>query len=72
MGFIIMSKEQAINRIAIIGAGAIGSALGALLHRAGKNVVLNARQEHVEAIRENGLQVDGVADHMWTLVEMCR
>jgi len=51
-------KEQAI-RIAVIGAGAIGSALGALLHRAGQNVVLIARPAHVAAIRQNGLQVDG-------------
>ena len=51
-------KVQAI-RIAIIGAGAVGSALGALLHRAGQKVVLIARPAHVAAIRQNGLQVDG-------------
>jgi len=51
-------KAQAI-RIAVIGAGAVGSALGALLHRAGQNVVLIARPAHVAAIRQNGLQVDG-------------
>jgi len=52
-------KEHAISRIAVIGAGAIGSALGALLHRAGQNVVLITRPAHVAAIRQNGLQVDG-------------
>ena len=57
---IIMSGEQAICRIAVIGAGAVGSALGALLHRAGQNVVLVARPAHVAAIRRDGLQVDGV------------
>ncbi len=46
-------------RIAVIGAGAVGSALGALLHRAGQKVVLIARPDHVAAIRKNGLQVDG-------------
>jgi len=51
-------KAQAI-RIAVIGAGAVGSALGALLHRAGQNVILIARPAHVAAIRQNGLQVDG-------------
>ncbi len=51
-------KELAI-RIAVIGAGAIGSALGALLHRAGRKVVLIARPAHVAAIRQDGLQVDG-------------
>jgi len=52
------SKAQPI-RIGVIGAGAVGSALGALLHRAGQNVVLVARPAHVAAIRQNGLQVDG-------------
>jgi 2-dehydropantoate 2-reductase len=52
-------KERAIGRIAIIGAGAVGSALGALLHRAGQNVILIARPAHTAAIREHGLRVDG-------------
>ncbi len=51
-------KKQAV-RIAVIGAGAVGSALGALLHRAGQKVVLIGRPAHVAAIRQNGLQVDG-------------
>lgn len=46
-------------RIAVIGAGAIGSALGALLYRAGHDIVLIARPAHVAAIRQNGLRVDG-------------
>jgi 2-dehydropantoate 2-reductase len=45
--------------IAIIGAGAIGSALGALLCRAGRNVTLIGRRAHVAAIRRDGLRVDG-------------
>ena len=53
------SKETGIQQIAIIGAGAIGSALGALLHRAGQNVLLIGRPAHVAAIRQDGLQVDG-------------
>jgi 2-dehydropantoate 2-reductase len=48
-------------RIAVIGAGAIGSALGALLHRAGQDVVLIGRSAHVSAIRNEGLKVDGDA-----------
>ena len=52
-------KEHAIRRIAVIGAGAVGSALGALLHRAGENVVLIARPAHIAAICQHGLQVDG-------------
>jgi 2-dehydropantoate 2-reductase len=46
-------------RIAIIGAGAIGSALGALLSRAGHDVTLIGRAAQVEAIRRDGLRVDG-------------
>jgi len=45
--------------IAIIGAGAIGSALGALLSRAGYQVSLIGRPAQVEAIRRDGLRVDG-------------
>ncbi len=46
-------------RIAIIGAGAIGSALGALLARSGQDVTLIGRPAHVAAIHRDGLQVDG-------------
>jgi len=53
------SKGIGIRRIAIIGAGAIGSALGALLYRAGHNILLIARPAHVAAIRQDGLRVDG-------------
>jgi len=46
-------------RISIIGAGAIGSALGALLALRGQEVVLIGRASHVDAISRNGLYVDG-------------
>src|SRR5215216_134479 len=46
-------------RIAIVGAGAIGSALGALLLRAGHAVTLGGRPTHVAAIRSAGLHVEG-------------
>lgn len=46
-------------RIAILGAGAIGSMLGALLSRAGEDVTLIGRPVHLKAIRRDGLQVDG-------------
>jgi|PersoiStandDraft_1058852.scaffolds.fasta_scaffold04321_5 2-dehydropantoate 2-reductase len=48
-----------MTRIAIIGAGAIGGALGALLSRAGQNVTLIGRSAQVGAIRRDGLHVDG-------------
>jgi 2-dehydropantoate 2-reductase len=48
-------------RIAIIGAGAIGSILGALLDRAGYGVTLIGRTKHVKAIRNNGLKIKGLS-----------
>ncbi len=48
-----------MTRIAIIGAGAIGSVLGAFLKRADEDVTLIGRSAHVSAIRQNGLHVDG-------------
>ncbi len=47
-------------RIAILGAGALGSVLGSLLWRAGEDVVLVGRAAHVAAIRAAGLTVEGV------------
>lgn len=49
-----------IMRIAVIGAGAVGSVLGSLLWRAGEDVVLVGRAAHVAAIRAAGLNVEGV------------
>lgn len=46
-------------RVTILGAGAIGSAVGALLARAGQEVVLVGREDHVARIRRDGLTVDG-------------
>ena len=44
-------------RIAVMGAGAVGGYLGALLARAGHEVSLIARGQHLQAIRDSGLQV---------------
>jgi 2-dehydropantoate 2-reductase len=49
-----------IRRVAIVGAGAIGSAYGFLLARAGLPVVLvDTWQDHVDAILRDGLRVEG-------------
>lgn len=45
--------------IGIIGAGAVGSALGALLQREAHDVILIGRRNQVDAITRNGLRVDG-------------
>ncbi|RTL50243.1 MAG: 2-dehydropantoate 2-reductase [Bradyrhizobiaceae bacterium] len=46
-------------KIAIMGAGAVGGYFGAMLARAGHDVVLIARPQHVEAIaRQGGLMIE--------------
>ena len=47
--------KNKISTVAVIGAGAVGSYFGGLLARAGYDVTLIARQDHVKAIQENGL-----------------
>ncbi len=46
-------------KIAVIGAGAIGSVIGGLLSKAGEDVTLIGRRPHVNAINQNGLILDG-------------
>jgi 2-dehydropantoate 2-reductase len=46
-------------RIAIIGAGGIGAIYGAALARSGVEVAFVARGAHLQAMRENGLRVEG-------------
>ena len=47
-------------KIAVMGAGAIGSVLGGYLCEAGEDVLLIGRKGNVDAINKNGLQIDGV------------
>ena len=47
-------------KVLVVGAGATGSLLGARLFRAGVSVDLLARRPHVEAIRREGLVVEGL------------
>lgn len=46
-------------KVAVIGAGAVGGLLAALLDRAGHEVVVTARGEHLAAIRADGIVLDG-------------
>lgn len=46
-------------KFAVVGAGAIGGFLGAMLARAGEDVTLIARGPHLRAIQERGIQVRG-------------
>lgn len=45
-------------RYVVIGAGAVGGTIGGRLHEAGRDVVLVARGEHLQALRTRGLQLD--------------
>ena len=46
-------------RIAVIGAGAVGGAIAALLSGAGHEVEITARGAHLEAIRDHGIRLHG-------------
>ncbi|MGV8969029.1 MAG: ketopantoate reductase family protein [Microbacteriaceae bacterium] len=46
-------------RIGVIGAGAVGGVLAAVLHRAGHEVEVSARGEHLTSIIANGLHLHG-------------
>jgi len=46
-------------KIAVLGSGAVGGYYGALLARAGHDVVFIARGAHLDAIRSQGLRVQG-------------
>jgi 2-dehydropantoate 2-reductase len=50
-------EEQAM-KFAVMGAGAVGCYYGGMLARAGHDVVLIARRQHVEAIQRDGLRLD--------------
>jgi len=45
------------NRYVIVGAGAIGGAIGGRLHQAGRPVVLVARSAHLDVLRRDGLRL---------------
>lgn len=52
-------------RIGVIGAGAVGGTLAALLDRAGEQVVVTARREQLDVIRARGLTLTGAwGDHV--------
>lgn len=51
--------------IAVIGAGAIGGTIAALLDRAGHDVEITARGGHLDAIRSRGIRLTGAwGDHV--------
>lgn len=54
----MMTKMGAQDRIAVMGAGAVGCYFGGMLARAGLPVTLIARQAHRDAIERDGLTID--------------
>jgi 2-dehydropantoate 2-reductase len=52
-----MNKEANLGPIAVMGAGAVGCYYGGMLARAGHDVMLIGRAQHVEAVRRSGLRV---------------
>ncbi|MDT5174361.1 MAG: 2-dehydropantoate 2-reductase [Mycobacterium sp.] len=50
-------------RVCVLGAGGLGSLVGARLAESGADVTLIGRPAHVEAIRRNGLRIDGIRGH---------
>lgn len=53
-------SARAVVSVVVLGAGATGSLFGARLAAAGLRVTLVGRPEHVRAIREGGLRLEGV------------
>jgi 2-dehydropantoate 2-reductase len=51
------SHRRAVERYAVVGAGAIGAYVGASLARAGRDVTLVARGPHLDAMRARGVHV---------------
>jgi 2-dehydropantoate 2-reductase len=47
----------ALKQVAVMGAGAVGCYYGAMLARAGQQVTLIARRQHVETVQRSGLRL---------------
>src|SRR5829696_6231711 len=45
-------------KVAVMGAGAVGCFFGGMLARAGHDVVLIGRPQHVQAVRRDGLRME--------------
>lgn len=62
-----MKKE--IKRIVVLGAGAVGCFFGGMLARAGKEVLLIARDNHVQAINKSGLLMEFQSSQEYVAIE---
>jgi 2-dehydropantoate 2-reductase len=60
----VVTQRDAGPPVLVAGAGAVGSVLGGLLAQAGSAVTLLGRATHLDAIREHGLEIEGLfGDH---------
>lgn len=55
-----VTQRESREPVLVAGAGALGSVFGGLLARAGRSVTLLGRAEHLDAIRRDGLRVEGL------------
>ncbi len=55
-----MTGHATFRKVAVAGAGAVGSYFGGMLARAGTPVVLIGREAHIQAIRADGLFLDSL------------
>lgn len=54
-----------IKRIALSGAGSLGTTLGAFLSKAGHDITLvDANREHVDALNTTGAQITGAVEEV--------
>ena len=53
--------------VVVLGAGAVGGLFGGRLAAAGNHVTLVARPNHVQAIRQGGLRIEGSSPGSWPL-----
>jgi 2-dehydropantoate 2-reductase len=60
-----------LHKVAVMGAGAVGSFYGAMLARAGHRVTLIGRPAHVQAIQRDGLQLEMGRQLHTVRVEAC-
>lgn len=52
-------------RIALLGAGSIGTILGALISKGGEDIVLvDSFKEHIKALNQKGVKIVGFMDHV--------
>jgi 2-dehydropantoate 2-reductase len=61
-------EDEKWPRVAVLGAGAVGCYFGGMLARAGAPVTLIGRPQHVEALKRDGLWLEGMRFQEWVPV----